>query len=475
MAVPTEAPKRDALKRAFDVAASAVLLLLLAPGFAFIGLIIKLDSRGPVFFRQTRVGRGGGSFSMLKFRKMPVDLPKQGPMLTRRSDPRLTRVGRWLERTKFDELPQLVNVLIGDMSMIGPRPEVPRFVDVNDPLWRVVLSVRPGLFGLSQNSGRNESSLYPEDCEDLEGFYREHVLPSKLRTDSAYVRRRGVLYDIGLLVHGIMVSARSTQGLGVPAAASHPRRLSDGESRLMRAIILAGGKGTRLHPYSLLLPKPLMPIVDFPVLEIGLRQLRHYGFTDVTITVGHLANLIMAFFGDGSKLGLRIRYAIEDVPLGTIGPLSTIPGLREENRPFLLMNGDTLTDMNFAEFAKAHSDNGTLVSVATYTKCLPIDLGVMELDGNGQLTAFKEKPVIPFDVSMGIYAMSPPVLDHIPSNRPFGFDDLMHHCLQENLEVHGHRHQGIWLDIGRPDDYRAAIETFENNRPSFCPWERNGK
>lgn len=197
----------------------------------------------------------------------------------------------------------------------------------------------------------------------------------------------------------------------------------------MRAIILAGGKGTRLHPYSLLLPKPLMPIVDFPILEIGLRQLRHYGFIDVTIAVGHLANLIIAFFGDGSQLGLRIRYAIEDVPRGTIGPLSAIPELREENRPFLLMNGDTLTDMNFAEFAKAHSDGGALVSVATYTKCLPIDLGVVEFDGSGRLTAFKEKPVISFGVSMGIYAMSPPVLDHIPSNRPFGFDDLMHHCL----------------------------------------------
>lgn len=220
----TQAPRRGALKRSFDVAVSAVLLLLSAPGFAFIGLIIKLDSRGPIFFRQTRVGRGGGSFSMLKFRKMPVDLPKQGPMLTRRSDPRLTRVGRWLERTKFDELPQLVNVLIGDMSLIGPRPEVPRFVDVNEPLWRVVLSVRPGLFGLSQNSGRNESSLYPEDCEDLEGFYREYILPSKLRTDCAYVvRRRSVLYDIGLLIQGIMVSARSAPSRARRSAATGPK------------------------------------------------------------------------------------------------------------------------------------------------------------------------------------------------------------------------------------------------------------
>lgn len=212
------------LKRTLDVGGSAAFLLLLAPGFAFIGLIIKLDSRGPVFFRQTRVGRGGGLFSMLKFRKMPVHLPQQGPMLTHRSDPRFTRVGRWLERTKFDELPQLLNVLIGDMSLIGPRPEVPRFVDVNDPLWRMVLSVRPGLFGLSQNSRWNESSLYPEDCEDLEGFYREHILPSKLRADCAYVvRRRSVLYDIGLLIQGIIVSARSAPSRARRSAATGPR------------------------------------------------------------------------------------------------------------------------------------------------------------------------------------------------------------------------------------------------------------
>lgn len=241
----------------------------------------------------------------------------------------------------------------------------------------------------------------------------------------------------------------------------------------MRAIILAGGKGTRLHPYSLLLPKPLMPIVDFPILEIGLRQLHHYGFTDITIAVGHLANLIMAFFGDGSKFGLKITYAIEDVPRGTIGPLASIEELKSEKRPFLLMNGDTLTDMDFGELARSHAESGALVSIATYTKCVKIDLGVLELNDDGRLTGFREKPVLPFGVSMGIYVMSPPVLEHIPSDRPFGFDDLMHLCLKKNLVVRGHRHDGIWLDIGRPDDYRSAIETFEKNRDSFCPWERS--
>ncbi len=209
-AVLDERHRDGTLKRAFDLIGASLILICAAPLFALIGIVIKLDSRGPIFFRQTRVGRGGALFSMFKFRKMPVDLPKQGPMLTRRSDPRLTKAGRWLERTKFDELPQLMNVVLGHMSLIGPRPEVPKFVDMKDPRWQVVLSVRPGLFGLSQNSGRNESSLYPEDCDDLEAFYREHILPGKLVTDSIYVRNSGVLYDIKLLIQGIMVSVFGT-------------------------------------------------------------------------------------------------------------------------------------------------------------------------------------------------------------------------------------------------------------------------
>lgn len=240
----------------------------------------------------------------------------------------------------------------------------------------------------------------------------------------------------------------------------------------MRVVILAGGKGTRLHPYSLVLPKPLMPIVDFPILEIELRQLRHYGLTDVTIAVGHLANLIMALFGDGRQLGMNIRYATEDGPRGTVGPLASMAELREENAPFLLMNGDTLTDLDFRAFAAAHDPAKVVVSVATYTKKVAIDLGVMEMSPAGRLVSFTEKPVIPFSVSMGIYAMSPAVLDIVPADRPFGFDDLMRVCLDRNLPVRGHPHDGTWLDIGRPDDYRAAVETFERERSIFCPWER---
>ena len=197
-------------KRAFDVVFGALFLLVASPLFALIAIAIKLETPGPVFFRQRRVGRGGREFRMLKFRKMPENLPTQGPMLTRMGDPRLTRVGRWLERMKFDELPQLWDVLRGEMSLIGPRPEVPKFVDLADPIWWKVLSVRPGIFGANQILARNEAELYPDGCEDIEGFYRQHILPEKLRVDAGYVEQAGLWNDLRLLFSGVMVAAFGT-------------------------------------------------------------------------------------------------------------------------------------------------------------------------------------------------------------------------------------------------------------------------
>ena len=194
------------LKRLVDILGALLLLIPAAPIIALIALAIKLDDPGPVFFRQQRIGRGGKKFWMLKFRKMPVVMPAQGPMLTRRHDPRLTRVGRWLERTKLDELPQLLNVLRGEMSLIGPRPEVERFVDLNDPRWQAVLQVPPGIFGLTQLRYRNESELYPIGCEDIETWYRERILPDKLALDMEYVSRAGAVSDIRLLLGGVAVS-----------------------------------------------------------------------------------------------------------------------------------------------------------------------------------------------------------------------------------------------------------------------------
>jgi lipopolysaccharide/colanic/teichoic acid biosynthesis glycosyltransferase len=191
-------------KRVFDVIVSAVGLLLALPLFALIAIAIKLDSPGPVFFRQVRIGRGRQPFRMWKFRKMPDDLPVQGPMLTMRYDTRLTRVGAFLERTKLDELPQLLNVLHGQMSIVGPRPEVPKFVEHYPELWDQVLTVRPGIFGPSQLRGRNESELFPPDVADVEDFYVRKILPGKLRSDAGYARAPGLFSDVWLVAVGVM-------------------------------------------------------------------------------------------------------------------------------------------------------------------------------------------------------------------------------------------------------------------------------
>lgn len=193
-------------KRVFDLTVAIAALVLLAPLFIVIALLIKLDSRGPVFFRQVRVGRHRRRFHMWKFRKMHHDLPEQGPNLTRRYDTRLTRLGRLLERTKLDELPQFFNVLTGEMSLVGPRPEVPPFVEHYPEKWDRVLSVKPGIFGPCQVRFRNESEMYPDGCRDLEGYYARHILPAKLAIDADYASRYSLLADVLLLFQAVFVS-----------------------------------------------------------------------------------------------------------------------------------------------------------------------------------------------------------------------------------------------------------------------------
>jgi len=229
----------------------------------------------------------------------------------------------------------------------------------------------------------------------------------------------------------------------------------------MRVIIQAGGVGSRLRPYTTVVPKPLMPVGEMPILEIVIRQLARYGFKDITITVGHLAHLIRAFFGDGSAFGVSIDYMLEDRPLGTIGAVSMVERLTE---PFIVMNGDLLTDINYKEFYDGHVASGAPMSVATYTKEVPISLGVIELDGDSRIIGFVEKPVKTFSVSMGVYVMDPEMLSHIPAGEYFGFDDLMAKAIRDGIPVRAVGFDGIWLDIGRHEDYDNATRVFEENR-----------
>lgn len=226
----------------------------------------------------------------------------------------------------------------------------------------------------------------------------------------------------------------------------------------MRAIILAGGKGTRLRPYTTLIPKPLVPLGGkYSILEIIIIQLRSAGFTHITLAVNHLSQLIMAYFGDGSRLGVRLDYSLEEGELSTIGPLTLINDLPES---FLVMNGDILCDLDYRAFFDTHVSIGSQISVSAFRRHVKIDFGVLRYDGSGRLEGFEEKPEYDFDVSMGIYCINRAVIEALPRGQKYGFDHLMIDSLAANRRVDIRPFDGYWLDIGRPDDYEYADTNF---------------
>lgn len=233
-----------------------------------------------------------------------------------------------------------------------------------------------------------------------------------------------------------------------------------------RAIILAGGKGTRLRPYTVVLPKPLMPIGNYPILEVIIRQLIGNGFDHITMAVNHQAEIIQAFFGDGSKWGIKIDYSLEDKPLSTMAPLRLIPDLPDN---FLVMNGDVLTDLNFGQFYDTHVSGQEIFTVGAFVREQVNQYGVLIKDGEGYLTDFHEKPKVTYEVSMGVYMLSKRVMEYIPEGRAYGFDHLMLDLIKGGDPAKVHPYQGYWLDIGRPDDYMRAIEEFEKMQDMFLP------
>jgi NDP-sugar pyrophosphorylase family protein len=233
---------------------------------------------------------------------------------------------------------------------------------------------------------------------------------------------------------------------------------------MMRAVILAGGKGTRLAPYTSVFPKPLMPVGDMPILEIVISQLAHYGITHITLAVGHLATLLQTFFGDGARHGVTIDYAFEDQPLGTAGPLAQISGLDET---FVVMNGDVLTTLDYSELLRYHRQSGAVATIATHQREVKIDLGVIELDGGNRVKGYVEKPRYDYRVSMGVYVFEPRVLRYIPRGERLDFPNLIQHLLQIGECIVGYPCKGYWLDIGRPDDYEQAVKDFESMRSEF--------
>jgi NDP-sugar pyrophosphorylase family protein len=227
----------------------------------------------------------------------------------------------------------------------------------------------------------------------------------------------------------------------------------------VKALVLAGGKGTRLAPYTKILPKPLMPIGDMPILEILLRQMQRAGIDEVVLTVGHLAGLLQAFFQDGSQLGLNISYSVEDRPLGTAGPLSLVSGLDET---FLVANGDVLTTLDLRSLVDYHHERGAAATIATHVRKVHIDLGVIQFDDDNRLVGYIEKPTYELQVSMGIYVFEPRVLEYIEYKTYLDFPDLVLRLIEAGEVVVGYPFTGYWQDLGRPDDYEQAVQDFES-------------
>ncbi len=227
----------------------------------------------------------------------------------------------------------------------------------------------------------------------------------------------------------------------------------------MKAVLLAGGKGTRLKPYTTNFPKPLMPIGDKPILEIVINNLKKSGIEDVIIATGHLSELIKAFFKDGKDFGVNIEYSHEDEPMGTAGPLGFLKEKLDET--FLIMNGDVLSDLNFLKFYEYHKKNGNVATIGTAKRTVNIDFGVVRVDEENRFSSWDEKPNIDYLVSMGIYLMEPEALDLVPRGKFFNLPDLILALDASDKKVSAYIHKGYWLDIGRPADYEKANDDYE--------------
>jgi NDP-mannose synthase len=228
----------------------------------------------------------------------------------------------------------------------------------------------------------------------------------------------------------------------------------------MKAVVLAGGAGTRLEPYTKVLPKPLLPIGDRPILEIIVAQLREAGVDDIVMATGYLSGLIETYFGDGRAHGVKISYAREEVALGTVGPLATIDGLDDT---FILMNGDVLCDPPFTELLDSHRSAEAAATVATHGQEVQIDYGVVEVtetNGLRRISGFREKPRQAYRVSMGIYAFEPRVLEYVEPGQRMDFPDLIERLVESGETVVAHEHEGYWVDVGQVHDLESAVKEF---------------
>ena len=371
---------------------------------------------------------------MLKFRKMHDGA--SGPALSSPDDERFTRLGSFLARTKLDELPQLWNVLKGEMSLVGPRPEDPAFVELRREAYSTILEVRPGITGLSQLAFARESEVL--DPDDRMGHYVEQASCRRRSRWTASTRKQRTLgMDMKILwwtlravvggcdvavhrddgaAHAARAPDRRSRRAAAPPSSSSGRRRSDGEldlrSRALRdlladvnghvqmngksslrdvqTVILAGGRGTRLAPYTSVLPKPLMPIGDQSILEVVVEQLEEAGIVDIHFCVGYLAHLIEAVFESRENAVTSTSRTSASRTRSELRPHSgSSTGL---DSTFIVMNGDVLTTLDYRDLVAYHREQGNALTIATHKRSIKIDYGMLHLDVASRVQQFEEKP-----------------------------------------------------------------------------------
>lgn len=228
----------------------------------------------------------------------------------------------------------------------------------------------------------------------------------------------------------------------------------------MQSIILAGGRGSRLDPYTKILPKPLFPIGDKPIAAILVNQLKSAGFDEIIMCLGYLADLLMVYFKDGRQFGVPIRYSVETKPLGTAGPLKKVNNLEDV---FLVVNGDELTTLDFKALYEHHLRRQADMTVAVQRKTISTSVGVLGIK-DGQITAYSEKPTINYWASMGIYVVNKWVLSLIPENERFDMPELVQLLLQEAAQVVCFENRDYWFDIGSLADLEKANSEYNKTQ-----------
>jgi NDP-mannose synthase len=232
------------------------------------------------------------------------------------------------------------------------------------------------------------------------------------------------------------------------------------------ALIMAGGRGQRLYPYTAALPKPLMPIGDKPILEHIIRRLHQFAIRDIVLAVNHLAPLIETYFGDGSRLGCRISYLREDIPVGTAGPIALLPDL---NDSLLVMNADVICDIDYAAVFLAHRRSKATITVASHVVSTVIGSGVLDTDSRGHVVGYREKPSYDHRICMGIYVIEPRVRRMMEPGRQIDMPELISRLIAAGEPVVAYNHTGQWIDIGKPEDYaraQADVSLFTGAAPS---------